>query len=61
MEDLGDLSGLDYNTAYFMKYGVNAPMFKKECKFTPPKFDWETLHEPAQYECYRGWRMLEVY
>lgn len=61
MIDLGDLCGLDYNTAYFLKYGKNAPVLKKEGKFTPPEFDWERVNEPAQFECYRGWRMPAIY
>ena len=51
MEDLGDLCGLDYNTAYFLKYGKNAPMFENTGKFTPPEFDWETAYNPDEYHC----------
>ena len=43
MQDLGDLGGLDYETAYFMKYGRNAPYKKKECIFTPPEFLQRTV------------------
>ena len=51
MEDLGDLCGLDYNTAYFLKYGKNAPMYEKVCKFAPPEFDWEQTYNPDEYHC----------
>lgn len=57
MEDLGDLSGLDYNTAYFMKYGKNAPYKKKECIFTPPEFDWEQAYKQDEFHCWRGARL----
>ena len=57
MEDLGDLCGLDYNTAYFMKYGKNAPMYEKHCKFAPAEFDWEVAYEPDPYYCWRGSRI----
>jgi hypothetical protein len=57
MEDLGDLSGLDYNTAYFMKYGVNAPYKRNDCRLAPPEFDWERLHEPDAFYCWRGCRL----
>lgn len=57
MENLGDLCGLDYETAYFMKYGKNAPYKKKECKYTPPEFDWERANEPDQFICWRGARL----
>ena len=57
MENLGDLCGLDYNTAYFLKYGKNAPMFKKYCKATPPDFDWETAYKSDEYHCWCGTRL----
>ena len=57
MEDLGDLCGLDYDTAYFMKYGKNPPYRKKDCKFTPPEFDWEVAYEPDPYYCWQGSRI----
>ena len=63
MEDLGDLCGLDYDTAYFMKHGKKAPEFKGEkinCfydDFTKESLAYESMYEPALYECYRGWRM----
>ena len=57
MQDLGDLSGLDYNTAYFMKYGKNAPYKKKECIFTPPEFDWEQAYKQDEFHCWQGARL----
>lgn len=57
MEDLGNLCGLDYDTAYFMKYGKNPPYRKKDCKYTPPEFDWERVNGPDDYICWRGARI----
>lgn len=57
MEDLGDLCGLDYNTAYFMKYGKNAPMFTNNCKQAPAEFDWERTNSPDEYYCWQGCRI----
>ena len=57
MEDLGDLCGLDYNTAYFMKYGRNAPVFKNDCKLAPSEFDWEITYQPDEYYCWQGSRI----
>jgi hypothetical protein len=57
MEDLGDLCGLDYDTAYFMKYGKNPPYRQKFCIYTPPEFDWERVNEPDDYICWRGARI----
>lgn len=57
MEDLGNLCGLDYNTAYFLKYGKNAPYKKKECKYTPPEFDWEQVNKQDEFYCWRGTRI----
>jgi hypothetical protein len=57
MEDLGDLCGLDYSTAYFLKYGKNPPYRKESCIYTPPEFDWELAHEPDNFICWRGVRM----
>ena len=37
-EDLGDLCGLDYDTAYFMRYGKNPP--PRERNITVPQEDW---------------------
>lgn len=54
---LGDLCGLDYDTAYFLKYGVNPPQVKKKCISTPAKFDWEKTNEPDPYYCWRGTRI----
>lgn len=54
MEDLGDLCGLDYNTAYFIKYGRNAPVYTKEYKYVAPDIDWERVNEPDPYYCWRG-------
>ncbi len=56
-QDFGDLCGLDYNTAYFLKYGKNAPYRKKECAYQPPEFDWETMHNPPPYYCWHGSRI----
>ena len=39
-EDLGDLCGLDYYTAYFMRYGKNPPPRKRN--ITVPQENWET-------------------
>ena len=57
MQDLGNLSGLDYETAYFMKYGRNAPYKKKECNFTPPEFDWEQAYKQDEFHCWQGTRL----
>ena len=57
MQDLCDLSGLDYETAYFMKYGRNAPYKKKECIFTPPEFDWERTNKQDEFHCWQGARL----
>ena len=64
MEDLGDLCGLDYETAYLLKYGSKAPEIKEEktinCfddAYLAESLAYETMYEPALYECYRGWRM----
>ena len=57
MEDLGDLCGLDYDTAYFMKYGKRPPVIEKKLGYTPPEIDWERIHEPDDYICWRGARI----
>lgn len=63
MEDLGDLCGLSYEMAYAMKYGIDPPKIKEEktinCfddAYLAESLAYETMYEPAQYDCYRGWR-----
>ena len=53
MKDIGDLCGLDYDTAYYLKYG-EYPKREKMCEFTPALPDWETIHEPDKYICWQG-------
>ena len=57
MEDLGDLCGLDYETAYYMKYGKRPPRIENKCTFAPPEIDWERVHEPDDYICWRDARI----
>jgi hypothetical protein len=67
MEDLGDLCGLSYEMAYVMKYGIDPPREEKEEKiikcfddaYLAESLAYESMYEPAQYECYRGWRFPE--
>lgn len=55
-QDLGDLCGLDYDTAYFMRYGKYPPPRERK-KAIPPKVDWETIYEPDPYYCWQGTRI----
>ena len=65
MEDLGDLCGLTYEMAYALKYGIDPPKEEKtgeviDCyndAFLAESLAYESMYEPALYECYRGWRM----
>ena len=67
MEDLGDLCGLSYEMAYAMKYGIDPPREEKEQKtincfddaYLAESLAYESMYEPALYECYRGWRFPE--
>ncbi|MCM1338892.1 MAG: hypothetical protein NC191_04415 [Muribaculaceae bacterium] len=57
MKDLGDLCGLDYNTAYFLKYGKIPPYLRNECSYAPASFDWEQDNKPDPYYCWQGTRI----
>jgi hypothetical protein len=63
MEDLGDLCGLDYNTAYFMKYGRNAPVLKKETQncfyddFMKESLAKEEYFKQDEFHCWQGARL----
>lgn len=64
MEDLGDLCGLDYDTAYFMKYGKRPPAIKEEktikCfddAYLAESLAYEIMYEPDEYYCWQGTRI----
>lgn len=56
-ENLGDLCGLDYDTAYFLKYGEKAPYREERCTRKEAAFDWEQVNESAPYYCWQGTRL----